>query len=84
MLFIYKKKLDHKSTSGHTATGMSWQQGGQIRDLFAIFFKNKQIAFFSKQLLFLLSKHLDTMANVMDCGYGKTNFWEEFVFWTLY
>ena len=27
-----------------------------------------------RQLLFLFSKHLDTMANVTDCEYGKTNF----------
>ena len=37
------------------------------------FFK-KQGIFGSQQLLFLFSKHLDTMANVTDCRYGKTNF----------
>ena len=40
------------------------------------FFYYKQMAFlFHIQLLFLFSKHLDTMANVTDCGYGKTDFW---------
>ena len=34
--------------------------------------------FVSQQLLFLFSKHLNTMANVTDCGYSKTNFWEVF------
>ena len=29
----------------------------------------------SQQLLFLYSKHFDTMANVTVCDYGKTNYW---------
>ena len=29
--------------------------------------------FVSQQLLFLFSKHLDTMSNVTDCDYGQTN-----------
>ena len=28
-----------------------------------------------QQLLFLFSKHLDTMANVTDCEYSQTNLW---------
>ena len=36
MPFVYKKMV-HKSISGDTATEMSWQQGGRIRDLFTIF-----------------------------------------------
>ena len=40
---------------------------------------NKQMAFlqifFSQQLLFLFSKHLDTMLNVTDCWTGRTDFW---------
>ena len=31
--------------------------------------------FFSQQLLFLFSKHLDTMLNVTDCWTGRTDFW---------
>ena len=38
---------------------------------------NKQMAFLqifvSQQLLFLFSKHLDTMLNVTDCGTGQTD-----------
>ena len=38
---------------------------------------NKQMAFLqifiSQQLLFLFSKHLDTMLDVMDCGTGRTD-----------
>ena len=45
---------------------------------FIEFVNNKQLAFLktfiSQQLLFLFSKNLDTMANVTDCGYSKTNF----------
>ena len=29
--------------------------------------------FVSQQLLFLFSKHLDTMSNVTDCGAGRTD-----------
>ena len=31
--------------------------------------------FVSQQLLFLFSKRLDTMANVMDCDPGQTDLW---------
>ena len=41
------------------------------------FLNNKQMAFLqifvSQQLLFLFSKHLDTMLNVTDCGPGRTD-----------
>ena len=61
----------HKSISGYKAAKTSWQQGGQIMNLWTIFYIGKQMA-----LLFdKFSKHLDTMlANVMDCDYAKTNF----------
>ena len=40
---------------------------------------NKQMAFLqsfvSQQLLFLFSKHLDTMSNVTDCVSGQTDLW---------
>ena len=43
------------------------------------FVKIKQTAFLQKfvsqQLLFLFSKHLDTMSNVTDCGTGRTDLW---------
>ena len=39
------------------------------------FVNNTQMAFFqsfvSQQLLFLFSKHLDTMSNATDCGIGR-------------
>ena len=45
------------------------------------FVNNKQMAFLqtfvSEQLLFLFSKHLDTMSNVTDCDYGQTNLWSK-------
>ena len=41
------------------------------------FVNNKQMTFLqifvSQQLLFLFSKHLDTMSNVTDCGTGQTD-----------
>ena len=61
---LFFKKMAHKSISGHTAAEVSRQLGGQIRDLFTI----------QQQLLFLFSKHLDTMEYVTDCRYSKTNF----------
>ena len=39
-----------------------------------VFFINKWHFCFIQQLLFLFSKHLDIMANVTDCEYGKTYF----------
>ena len=42
---------------------------------------NKQMVFFlsfvSQQLLFLFSKHLNTMLNVTNCGTGRTDLWFE-------
>ena len=52
------------------------------------FVKIKQTAFLQKfvsqQLLFLFSKHLDTMSNVMDCDPGQTDLclhWSLNQFW---
>ena len=38
---------------------------------------------FDKNIYFLFSKHLDTMANVTDCNYGKTIFWYKVFFFVL-
>ena len=44
---------------------------------------NKQMTFLqifvSQQLLFLFSKHLDTMSNVTNCGTSRTDLWFSFV-----
>ena len=46
---------------------------------FCKFVNNKQMAFLqifvSQQLLFLFSKRLITLSNVMDCDSGQTNLW---------
>ena len=39
--------------------------------------------FVSQQLLFLFSKHLDTMLNVTDCGIGRTDLWLYWDFWVM-
>ena len=52
------------------------------------FVNNKQMAFLqifvSQQLLFLFSKHLDTMSNVTDCGTGRTDLWMYSIFFSAH
>ena len=54
-----------------------WLRRPGIREARYGFMINKQMAFLqsfvSQQLLFLFSKHLDTMLNVTDCGTGRTD-----------
>ena len=62
MPFVYYLQIN-KSISGFSVAWASWHQGGQYHG----FVNKKQMAFLqsfvlhSQQLLFLFSKHMDTM-----------------------
>ena len=70
MPFVYKLQT-YKSISDNSA---AWT-AARLPDYG--FVNNTQMAFLkifvSQELLFLLSKHLDTTLNVTDCGTGRTD-----------
>ena len=61
------------------------KNGPQIHNLATLLPRHPSRSFFFHNNYCLFSsKHLDTMANVMDCGYGKTNVWKIFNFLSRY
>ena len=74
MPFVYYLQI----TNPYLATLRLGRPGSRVAGLWICkFVIIKQMAFLqiivSQQLLFLFSKHLDTMLNVTDCGTGRTD-----------
>lgn len=62
-------QLAHKSISGYTLQMHQWSDNGLVVD--NSFLKQMSVLYW-QQLFF---SFLDTMANVIDCDYGKSNSW---------